>query len=291
MLKLFPELFREIEDLRAYRQKLSTSAIYFAVTFIIVSYSAHAWSASNAWDFGYRPSFSYDGMDNLVATSGWTVKKVAWVYLAPPIWGIVVAVLGMIGHRAVDSRKTHLQTFLFWLSINGFLLYLSYVSTGILSGQNYSSKFFTGFAGFFGWLEWGQLKSTSLLIVLLIVSLSFALIYSKPVLQLNFSRYLATRKQGKLIIFVHIVFFPFLIGCLLVALSTFPMDLNYQVVRMATYLIVFLVILLGMNLHKAKHITIVKGGLKPLSPTVISILVVVLILSRFVLEMKIEPLW
>ena len=230
-------------------------------------------------------------MDNLVATTGWTLRKVAWVYLAPPIWGLIISILGLVGIYASDSRNTHLQTILFWISMNGFVLYLSYVVTGIMSGQNFSSKFFTGFAGVYGWLEWSDAKATAILCIQGLVSLGFALLLSKPILQLNFSRLLATRKMAKPMIFIHIVLFPFLIGCAFVILTTFPMDLHYQAVRLMCYPLVFLIALLGMNLYKAKHITIVKGGLKPFSAMTLSILLGLLLLSRFGLELKVDPLW
>lgn len=291
MFNLFSEPFREVEDVGAYRRKSLNSAIYFTVTFILVSYTGYCWSASNAWDVGYSPSFSYEGMENLVSTSGWTLKKVAWVYLAPPLWGLLIAFLGLIMFNLSDSRNTHLQTFLFWLSVNGFMLYFSYVITGILSGQNYSSKFFTGFAGVYGWLEWSKAKATAILCLQGLVSLPFVLFYSKPVLQLNFSRLLATRKNGKPMIFFHVVLLPFLLGCLLLISATFPMDMNYQLVRLMSYSFVFVTMALGMGLHKAKYITIVKGGIKPLSTTLLSLLTLGLVLSRFVLGMKLAPLW
>lgn len=287
----FREIFREIEDSRIYSLKLANSAVYFSITFIIVAYTGHCWSASNAWDLGYHPTFSYEGMENLVDTKGWTAKRVAWVYLAPPMWGLLVAILSLVLYNFSDSRKVHLQTVLLWLSFNGFALYLSYVITGILSGQNYSSEFFTGFAGFYGWLEWSKAKSTAILCLQGIASLPFVLLYSKPVLQLNFSRLLATRKNGKSVIFIHVFVFPLLLGCLFVGVATFPMDINYQLTRMISCLFILPIIGLGMNLHKAKYITIVKGGLSPLPFIALFILIALLFASRLPLQSTLNPLW
>lgn len=291
MFNAFPRFFTGIEDRDEHIRKLCISGAYFALTFILTSYTAHAWSASNAWDLGHRPLFNYDSMDNLMGTSGWTSNRIAWVYVMPALWGLVLTAIGLISFRILDAKTTHLRTFMFWLSINGFLLYFSYIITGIMSGQDYSSTLFTGFVSYYAWVKLGRAEIYGLLSIQAIFSLPIALIYSKPVLQLNFSRLLAAKNNGKPVIFIHVILVPFLIGTALIILATFPMDLGYQSIRLFSFLPVFIVILLGLGLHKAKHITIVKGGLKPVSLAVVIVVFVSILLSRFLLQVSIPPLW
>lgn len=272
--------------------QLFYSALYFSISFILLSYTGHAWSTSNAWDVGYRPMFSYDGMDNLLNTTGWTVAKIGWVYLAPALWGMLVSIFALAGFHATDPRQTHTRTLLFWLSLNGFLLFYSYIVTGIFSGEEYASKYFTGFIAFYSWLEWETGTMFGILSIQAMVFLGYALLYSKPILQLNHSRYLASRSNGKIIVFMRVMFLPFLLGSILVAMATFPMDLGYQAIRLGCYIPIMLVIFIGIGFYKAKHINIVKGGLKHRSlTTCLAAMLLTILISRLILSRSMYPLW
>jgi hypothetical protein len=285
-------IYTDVEDKGSLHLKWLYSGLYFAVTFIVLNYSSHAWSTSHAWDHGYRPLFSYAGMDNLQHTSGWTVSKIAWVFLAPPVWGLGVSLLSLGAFRSVDSLRTNLRTILFWFSVNGFLLFYSYLTTGLMSWANWTSKFFMGFVGFFAWLDWTKGTIIGVTAVFSILALAYSFIFSKPVMQLNYSRLLASRPNGKSIVFLNVVFIPYIIGCALVAIASFPMDLGYQAVRMVSYLPVFVFCMLGISFFKSKYITVVRGGLKHGSTWLWVVLAVSLVLiTRLVLSVKIGPLW
>ncbi|MCF8277903.1 MAG: hypothetical protein K9J17_14310 [Flavobacteriales bacterium] len=291
MLQNFPRFYTGVEDREAHLLKLLYSATYFAFTFILVSYVSHAFSTANAWDVGYRPNFSYDGMDDLRGTTGWTPFRIGWVYLAPPIWGLAISIFALICFRFIDGRQAHLRTILFWLAVNGYLLYFSYIISGLLSGMDYGSPLFSGFVGFYSWLDWEKPKVIGVVIIQLIISIPFALLFSKGVLQLNYSRLLAAKNNGKPVIFLHVFIIPIAIGAVLIALSTFPMDLGLQVIRLLSFLPVVIVVFLGLGLHKAKHISIVKGGLRNVSIAGAIVLVSLLLLSRFGLQVSVQPFW
>lgn len=284
-------LFKGVENRTEHYRKIGYSALYFAISFILLSYTSHGWSTSNAWDIGLYPRFSYDGMETLAGTGGWSINRIAWVYLAPPIWGLIVSLFALIAFTAIEGKNVHLRTILFWFAVNGYLLYLSYVVMGIASGQDYGSKLFTGFVAFYSWLLWSKGKIYGILIVQLILSLAFPLLFSKGVLQLNYSRLLASKSNGKPIVFINVFVFPVTLGFILIALTTFPMDFRYQIIRMGTLMPIALVTLLGLMLHKAKHISIVRGGLKPVPVVGLVVLTLLLLASRFWLKVNVIPLW
>ena len=291
MLYQFPKFFTGVENREEHLQKIGYSAFYFAFTFILLNYISHAWSTANAWDFGYRPLFSYDRMDSLSGTINWTVNKVAWVYLTPPLFGLGISIVSVILFKTFEGQRTHLKTFLFWLGINGYLLYFSYLVTGILSGQDYSSTMFTGFASYYAWLQWESGKIYGILVFQIFVSLPFAVFFSKPILQLNYSRLLASKVNGKPLVFISVVVLPFLIGSSLIALTTFPLDARYQVVRLFCYIPIFIVMYLGVGFYRAKYISIVKGGLNPVPLIGLIVLIILLLASRVGLSTSMEPFW
>jgi hypothetical protein len=256
-----------------------------------VNYSSHAWSTAHAWDIGYRPLFSYDGMDVLKNTTGWSVHRVAWVYLAPPLWGLLVSLVSLASFNFVEGKSTHVRTILFWFAVNGFLLFFSYQITGILSGQDYGSKLFTGFVGYYSWLLWDEPKIYGVLTFQTVVSLAIPLLFSKGMLQLNHSRQLAAKSKSKVLIFLHVMVVPAFVGCVIVAISTFPMDFGYQSIRMMCLVPILLVALLGLVFYKAKHISISKGGLSSVSMAVVVVFILTLFASRFVLSVSVEPFW
>lgn len=291
VFKNLPEFFTGIENREAHVLKLLCSAAYFAFAFMAVNYTAHAWSAANAWDIGQRPLFSYDGMEVLKDTVGWNVHRIAWVYLAPPLWGLLVSLVSLAAFSYVEGTNTHVRTILFWFSVNGFLLFFSYQITGILSGQDYGSVLFTGFVSYYSWLFWSEPKIYGVLTFQTVVSLAYPVLFSKGILQLNYSRLLAAKNNSKIIIFLHIIVVPAVVGCVIVAISTFPMDFGYQFIRMCCLLPVLLAALLGMAFHKAKHISISKGGLGSVSIAVVVVFILLLFASRFVLSVPVEPFW
>ena len=46
-------LFKGVENRAEHFRKIGYSAFYFAATFILLSYTSHARSTSNAWDVGF----------------------------------------------------------------------------------------------------------------------------------------------------------------------------------------------------------------------------------------------
>jgi len=284
-------VFVGIENRNEHLRKIGYSAVYFAITFILLNYTSHAWSTANAWDLGFRPTFSYNGMQVLAGQDGWNLNRIAWVYLAPPLWGLLISILSLASFVSIDGKHVHTRTLLFWLAVNGYLLYFSYVITGLLSGQDYGSKLFTGFVAFYSWLLWSPAKIYGVLIVQAILSLIVTLVFSKGILQLNYSRLSASRKRGKPIVFLNVFAFPIMAGCLLIALTTFPMDFRYQFIRMVCLVLVGIVAGLGMAMHKAKHIQIVKGGLKPVPKAGLIILTTLILACRFGLRIEVEALW
>ncbi|MFT4545662.1 MAG: hypothetical protein ACI9UR_002575 [Bacteroidia bacterium] len=291
MLNQFPKFFTGVENREEHLLKIGYSAFYFAFTFILLHYIGHAWSTANAWDFGYRPLFSYDRMDSLATTDNWTVARVGWVYLASPLFGLAVSIASVVLFRTVDGTRTHLKTILYWFGVNGFMLYFSYLITGLLSGQDYGSTMYTGFASYYGWLEWESGKIYGILTVQILLSLPYAVLFSKPVLQLNYSRLLASKQNGKSLVFINVVLLPFLIGIALIVLTTFPLDARYQIVRLFCYFPLFLVMYLGVGFYRAKHISIVKRGLKPVPMMGLIVLIILLLVSRVGLSLPIEPFW
>lgn len=293
MLTKLPLFYTGIEDddRKKHLIRLGLASVYFAVTFIFVSYLSHAWSTANAWKVGYAPYFSYDGMENLYSTSGWTLSKVAFVYLAPPLWGLTIGLMGFLGFSFTEGKHIHLRTLFYWLGFNGYLLYYSYIVNGLLSGGDFQSKFHTGFIGFYSWLEWSPTKCLGILAVQAIFSLPVPLVFSKGILQLNHSRELVARTNGKQMAFLHWFAIPAMVGCMLIALTTFPMDLKYQVVRMICIVPLGIMTLLGVSMYIAKHIRIVKGGLKPVGSVAFVMILCMLLLLRIPLSLQLQPLW
>ena len=266
------------------------SALYFSVTFIILNYSSHFWSSVNAWKIGFTPSFSYNGMDRILPSAGWSAKRIAFVYLAPPLWGLFSFAVGYIGFTKISGLKTHLRTFFFWFSFNGFLLYFSYLVTGILSGVDYASEFFTGFAGFYTWLEWSKSTIVGIIVFQIITGLTLSLVFPPLILKLNHSRKINSKRSGKWIILMNVFIIPMLFGCALVLASTYPMNLNYQLVRIISCLPISSVFILAHKHVKYSGMTFAKGGLsdKPYWHLALATLLLIL-LCKFLLSIPMTP--
>ncbi|MFC2176504.1 hypothetical protein ACFLR1_06015 [Bacteroidota bacterium] len=256
---------------------------------MLLNYLGHAISSFNAWRFEYDPFFSYEGMENIQDTTGWTKGRIGAVYLAPPLTGLFFSVVALALFYLSDNKKTHLRTFLFWMSLNGFMLYYSYIITGILSAGSGTSQFYTGFVGYHAWLYWDTKTSMLALALQALVSLPFALLFARPILELNFSGAILPKSKGKLNIFLNAAGIPFLMGCVLVLLLTFPMDMAYQSVRMVSYLPVFLLCVTAMTFWKSKSFAYLKAGLSlPPQWVLLTTVAALVFLGRFVLSVKVE---
>jgi len=266
------------------------SALYFAITFILLNYTSHFWSSINAWQIGFNPSFSYNGMDRILPSAGWSAKRIAFVYLAPPLWGLFSSAVGYIGFSKTSGLKTHLRTFFFWHSFNGFLLYFSYLITGILSGVDYASEFFTGFAGFYTWLEWPKSTILGIIVFQIITGLALSLIFPPLILKLNHSRKINSKRSGKWIVLVNVFLIPTLLGSMLVLLATYPMNLNYQLVRILSCLPIIGVCILAFKHVKYSGMTFAKGGLSDKPYWQLAMVTLLLIATcRFLLSIPMTP--
>ncbi len=110
-------------------------------------------------------------------------------------------------------------------------------------------------------------------------------------LKLNYSRLLAAKRNARPILFLNVVVLPVFFGSILVILTTFPLDIDYQSIRLVSILPILMSMFLGLGLYKAKHISLVKGGLNPVPKILLVVLIVGLLISRLGLMQRIEPLW
>lgn len=278
-------IFTDVEDLPKHFLNILYSAFYFALTFVLLTYLSYAFVAINAKILGYSPYLTLNGVDNLAQTFGWSIKRIAFVYLAAPFSGLAISILSYYLYIGTDHKKSHLQQFFFWLSLNGFVLFYSYLLTGLLSVGNYSSRYFTGFVAFFSWLEWGNVAIYGILILLLIVFVFYAHRYAWPILKSSYSTRLLKRTNGRTLVFFNLVVLPFLFGAVIVFAATFPMDFMYQIVRLFSYGIVFLIMMWSISDRNQKVGKIKKGGIKYLPPYLLLIFVgALVVLCRLVLS-------
>ncbi|MFC2176523.1 hypothetical protein ACFLR1_06110 [Bacteroidota bacterium] len=292
MFKNFSSILSDSSSRKTFAVSVCFSALYFAATFILTSYSSHAWSTANAWAFEYRPLFSLDGMQSLMDTKDWNPQKIAQVFLAPPLWGLFLSVVSLLAYYWVDLKHGQIRLFLFWLSLNGFILYYSNLISGLLSYQVYTSKFFTGFVSYYAWLFWGKHQINLTLILQGILSLPYAVLYSKLILQQNHFRRLASGNSARRDIFVSVILVPFVLGVSLVLMASFPMDIKFQLVKFLSFFPVFLVMYIGLFIYAPQQIYVVKRKL--IANAFLWVLMaslVLIVISRVVLSIKIGPLW
>ena len=285
-------LFYSIENRKAHILNLLTSSLYFAVSFITVHYIGHAWTTSNAHIEGYTPFFSYNGVDSLLGTTNWSAWKIGFIYLMPSLTGIIALVVGLVSLQLARTKQVHFRTFMFWLSINGLLMYSSYIATGYLSGLNFNSKFFTGFVGLYAWLYWEDLTIYGVLFFQALICLPIIFYLGKVVLSLNYSSSLLKQKNGRIIVWTNVVLIPFTIGVVIVIAATFPMDFGYQLVRIACFIPIAIAMAVGMQVISTENIAIVKGGMEGL-PIIVWVIGtgVLILISRTLLSISSGPLW
>ena len=277
-------LLADVDNPSEHLVKILYSSFYFAFTSILLTYLGYLALALNAAYLGYEPSLSFDGVEGLTDTRGWSVKRIAFVYLAPPLIGLLASIFGHYKYSVTDHKKSHWQNFYFWLSVNGFVLFYSYLASGLIAVGNFNSKYFVGFVSFFSWLKWDNKLITAVLLLLCLAFAFYARRYGWPVTKSFYSRKLLKKRVGRNIMFVNIVVLPWLIGTLLVSAATFPMDLLFFAIRTCCYVVVFLMILWRINNKRKKVGKIIRGGMTYRSPLLWLVLVAFLVvLSRTLL--------
>lgn len=282
-------VFTDVEDLPRHLVNILYSAFYFALSFILLTYLSYAIVAINAKILGYSPYLTFNGVDNLAQTTGWSIKRIAFVYLSAPLSGLVISILSYYWYVGTDHKKSHLQQFFFWLSLNGFVLFYSYIITGLLSVGNYSSRYFTGFVAFFSWLEWSDAAIYGVQLAMLVLFVFYANRYAWPILKSSYSRQLLSRSNGRTLIFTNLVVLPFAFGSVMVFAATFPMDFMYQIVRLFSYAMVFLIMLWSVSNRTKQVGRIQKGGMRYFSPLwLLALLGGLILISRFLLTYEVK---
>ena len=90
---------------------------------------------------------------------------------------------------------------------------------------------------------------------------------------------------------MHVFVIPLVLGCMFVLLCTFPMALNYQVVRILCCLPVLGLFLMALQYVEYQGLVIVKGGLvkRPYWQLAI-VLLMLFVLSEAVLRIELVPI-
>lgn len=263
------------------------AGFYFACCFVMISYLGHALTSVNASIIGYSSVFSMDGMQTLRDTSGWSVSRIAFVYLTGPLTAFLMSVIVLFVFKHLDKRKIHVRTFLYWFSFNCFLYYLSSVVSGVVVGYNFKSQFFTGFVSFYAWLGWIENRTLVVLFLQSMVSLGYVFFLIRPVYELSFSNRLLVSRTT-LNKFSSFALIPVLVGASLVLLSTFPMDMKHILLRLALSLVVLATMLLTFNVFNTGNLKVVKGGTHGNGwVTVFGLMLLLCLVARFLLSIPI----
>lgn len=279
----------EDDDYKFPLQYILWSAFYFALTYILISYSGYLVQSINASVLDYDVKFSYDGVAISGGTSPWTLKRISFVFLASPFLGMLFSMIGFAFCNKLSRNKSHLRIFFFWLSINGFAFFYSYFFTGILAFGNYYTKYFTGFVAFLAWLYLSKGVITFILLTLTALFAIYPVIFGWLTLSVSYSSLLQDRKGGRKIIFRNVIILPYLLGLILIIAATYPLDNVYHLVRWLVYPIIFAVIYLWFTKKKIAAAIVVKGGLANRSQRLLLLLSIMLILAgRFLLPIIIE---
>ena len=285
-------VFSNVDNRKEHVIKILYSGFYFVLSFILISYLGDAISAMSAWSVGFHPTFSYDGLQDMTSTSGWTVGKVRKVCLSPPLLGMFISIVALIWFQITAPERTHRRTLLFWISVNGFLLYYSYLFTGLLCTDYHRSQFYDGFVAYYSWLHWDKDGIPIILTAQAALSLIYVLLFLGPIKKLNYSNSLFLQKHGKMVVLLNVLFLPFIAGVLMVLLSTFPMNMEYQLIRISSFIPVLTVCVLGINYGSPSQHFIIRGGMKPRPKMLLIFLsIVLLVIVRTVLSLDVGKVW
>lgn len=285
MNQKFPGIFADVEYKAEHLTKIMWSAFYFALSYILLSYLSYAVQAANAALLDYDVLFSYNGVKISGGTSPWSLKRIAVVFLAPPLFGLFTSFAAAIAYNNTTFNYSHLKLLFYWFCINGFALFYSYFFTGIITFGDYNSKYFTGFAAFFAWLHLEKNSVTVLLLMFAVLFGFYSLTFGRKTLSQSYSTELLEREQGRSIVFINVLVLPFIIGTTLILAATYPMDFNYQIIRLFCYPIIFAMIFIWLQVNRHAACIIKKGGIEHkavylLVPLILSLLG----LSKFILS-------
>lgn len=285
----FPGIFAEIENKREHIIKIFWSAFYFACSYILVTYSCYVVQAANALYLNYDVILSYNGVKISGGDSPWNLKRIAFVFLASPLSGLFFSLLGSLSHANISIKHTHLKLFFFWLCINGFAVFYSYIFTGLLSFGHFSSPYFTGFAAF---LSWQYLKQETVMLLLLIFGILvsfYTLTFGVKTFTQSYSGMLLETQKGRIVVLLNILIIPFIVGLALVVAITYPMDFNYLIIRMLCYPLIFTGIFVWVQFNPHVSCFIKKGGMQYRSYLILIILTAALsALAKFILPLQIH---
>ena len=264
------------------------SGLYFAVTFVFFNYLGHLLTSVFAARFGYQVSFSYSGMDTLMHTTGWNVYRIAVVYVLPSVVCFFIGVVSYLLYRKTSTLKLHFRMFFVWLAFNGFTFYFSHILTGLFSGFEFNSKFFTAFVSLYAWLGWEGKKVISILVLQALFSAPFVYLLVRPFHELSYSNQLMVSRSA-VKKWREFLFFPIGFGAVIITLATFPMDVDFSVIRILSALLLSLFMLLFMNFRASGSYKIVKGGFVKTPKLIIGSAIIALVLfCQFVLSVQLE---
>jgi hypothetical protein len=268
--------------------KVVGSGLYFAIAWVCVNYITHGISAFFAWNRGYTPNFTLNGLSSLTGTTGWCGRFIAEVFASAPISALLISIATWLLFSFINPLRTHLRTFVLWTSIAAFIVYYGHVLAGIAYMATGISKLFMGFVAMYTWARWETETIIIVLILQAIISLVWPLLLVPHLCKLSPSRMLFEDKRQKSKLFYNTFFLPILLGCGFMLLATFPYNPFYIVLQLVACFIITAICFAGMQRFEPAELNIVKGGLAK-RPTIyyIALAAALVAVSRFVLTIPV----
>lgn len=195
--------------------KVVGSGLYFAIAWVGINYITHGISAFFAWNRGYTPNFSLNGLSSLAGTTGWCGRFIAEVFASAPIAAFFISIIAWWLFTITNRFQTHLRTFILWVSLAAFIVYYGHVLAGIAYMATGISKLFMGFVAMYTWARWETETITTVLILQAILSLAIPLLFVPHISKLSYSRNLFETEHSKNRLFLIVYLYPASFGVVL----------------------------------------------------------------------------
>lgn len=273
-------ILHDVENLPQHLVKILWSGFYLALAFVLMSYLENLLTALCSAFLDYKTAFNLYEIDRINGGRGyWSMKRVLLVYLTGPIFGLITSLISGAVTYYTDFDKTHLRLFAFWISVCALGIFLSYFLSGLLFFNDYNSPFYSGYVVVMRWNEVDSEVMKLMLLIMSIIASLLSLLMRQLVLSFSYSGELMESRNGRQVMFVHVVILPAIFAFLIILPLFYPFRLNFLFIRLVCLGIIFFWFFVStvLNVGPSPHIR--KNGIVSRSPVLLILLICCLIIA------------
>lgn len=214
--------------------RMINSGVCFSIAYIILTYLHWVVMALVGNVFKFDAFVYYFGIKFILVNEIWTRFKVTFIYSSAPLFLLVAGLFGLYFYSRLKKFPTLLNVLFLWFFVIGSGMFCAQGVISCLGAGEYNSPYYQGFTVVYAWWRIPEAGVYLLSIPFSVLLIYFSANYGRLFLIFAYSYTKVNKLNRRRKYFIEVAMVPYLIGCLITSVVTFPMNIFVHAVYLLT---------------------------------------------------------